>query len=136
MARTLYPHHRHINFDAPLYQALAQAALWRRCSLAAFVRYAADQAARADYAARGVSFPREGEAPLPGQATLPFAAPPEPRVSPDDPPEMPSRARPSQGILDPEGVAAVKGFLAAGRSSAAGPTHADRARTREGRTDG
>lgn len=118
MARTLFPHHRHINFDGPTYRALNQAAAWRRCSLAAFVRDAVEVAARADYLARGVTFPIDHEEALPGQ--IPLWAPPV-QQPPAGAPIVPIEAAPtppSQHMMSPEGADAVRSFLAGGRTAA------------------
>lgn len=126
MARTLFPHHRHINFDPGLYRALAQVALWRRCSQAAYVRDAVEVIARGEYATRGVAFPPDFVEVVPGQASM-FP----PAVSPGDPLviegcEVPGHRPPTQAITDPEGKAAVRSFLSLGRGIAVdgpvGPT--------------
>lgn len=115
MARTLFPHHRHINFDAALYAALNQAALWRRVSLSAYVRDAVEIATRAEYAQHHLQFPVDYVAVLPGQETL---FPPFPPTVPSDPGNaghVPPPGPTAQRVTDPEDQAALRGFLAIGR---------------------
>jgi hypothetical protein len=119
MARTLFPHHRHINFDDSLYAALTQAALWRRVSLAAYVRGAVEVATRAEYLVRGVKFPPDHVEVLPGQAALPGLGLPDDLSGPVEVGTGPIPVPGPQRIADPDDVAAVRGFMDLGRELAA-----------------
>jgi hypothetical protein len=120
MARTLFPHHRHINFDPALYTALNQVAQWRRCSLAAYVRDAVEVMARAEYANRGVAFPPDYIEVIPGQTSMFPPVPPAVETPVPFQPEGPMEPAPSQGILGPEGKAAVRSFLSLGHGIVVG----------------
>jgi hypothetical protein len=116
MARTLYPHHRHINFDRALYTALNQTAQWRGCSLAALVRESVLKAVRYEYAMRGVAFPGDYVEPLAGQVELFQPTGPVGDAGPTWAEVGASYGPPSQGILDPEAADAVRSFAALERT--------------------
>jgi hypothetical protein len=135
MARRLYPHHRHINFDTALYEALNQVARWRRCSLAAFVRDSVEVAARADYQQRGVPFPVDHEEPLPGQLELVPTGPVGDPGVPFTPPYQPDDAQSARLVDSPEGVQAVRGFLSLGHGTVPLSSRADTISASEGQAN-
>jgi hypothetical protein len=116
MARRLYPHHRHINFDRALYTALNQMAEWQHCSLAAWVRASLEVAARAEYRRRGVAFPGDYVEPLAGQVELFQPTGPVGPTGPTWAGVVGPTGPPSQGILDPEAADAVRSFTALERT--------------------